>query len=203
VIRLFKTPYLVKKLFFNRIWGFNHIDNIVFLTFDDGPHPEITPWILDLLKKENIKATFFCVGDNVRKFPEIYNQIINDGHSVGNHSMYHNNASKSTKKEYLSSIHEASEYIQSTLYRPPYGRLPILWENDLIKDYKVIMWSWLSYDYDSNISVSDILNKATKIKSGDILVLHDNPKITEKQKILLPKLIRYLKEKKITFETIK
>jgi peptidoglycan/xylan/chitin deacetylase (PgdA/CDA1 family) len=202
VTPVFKTPYLIKKLFFKRLWGFSIPDKKVYLTFDDGPNPEITPWILDVLSNENIKATFFCVGDNVKKYPEIYNRILIDGHAVGNHTMYHNNARNTHKKEYFETINKASDYIESTLFRPPYGRLPITWEKEILKKYKIVMWSWLSYDFDMNIPINKILKKAKKINSGDILVLHDNPKILEKQKELLPELIRFLKERKITFEVI-
>ncbi len=199
---VFKTPYLIKKILFKRLWGFSNSLNKVYLTFDDGPHPDITPWILDLLSNENIKATFFCVGENVRKYPAIYDRILKDGHAVGNHTMYHNNACNTQKKEYFDSIKKASAYIESNLFRPPYGRLPITWENELLKKYKIVMWSWLSYDFDMNQSISKILKKAKKINSGDILVLHDNPKILEKQKELLPELIRFIKERKITFEVL-
>ena len=175
----------------------------IYLTFDDGPHPNITPWILDFLSDQKIKATFFCVGENVKKFPDIYSRIINEGHVVGNHSMYHTNATKSTKKEYIESISKGSEFINSDLFRPPYGRLPISWEKELLQNYKIIMWSWLSYDFDINTSIDTILKNAKKIKSGDILVLHDNPKISEKQKKLLPTLIQQLKQANFTFETIR
>jgi peptidoglycan/xylan/chitin deacetylase (PgdA/CDA1 family) len=202
VIRFFKTPHLIKKLFFRRLWGFSISKKSIYLTFDDGPHPEITTWILDYLTHEKIQATFFCVGDNVRKYPEIYARIIKDGHAVGNHTMYHNKARTSLKKEYFDSINKASDFIESTLFRPPYGRLPFTWEKSISKKYKIVMWSWLSYDFDQNISVETILKKAKKIKSGDILVLHDNPKINEKQKELLPKLIKELKLANFTFEKI-
>ena len=202
MIRFFKTPHLIKKFFFRRLWGFSISKKSIYLTFDDGPHPEITPWILDYLTQEKIHATFFCVGDNVRKYPEIYARILKDGHAVGNHTMYHNKASISQKKEYFDSINKASDFIETTLFRPPYGRLPITWENAISKKYKIVMWSWLSYDFDKNISVETILKKAKKIKSGDILVLHDNPKISEKQKDLLPQLIKELKLANFTFETI-
>lgn len=202
MLRFFKTPYLIKKLFFRRIWGFSLNKKSVYLTFDDGPHPDITIWILDYLSKENIKATFFCVGENVRKYPEIYARIIKEGHAVGNHTMQHNKANSSQKKEYFDSISQASELIKSNLFRPPYGRLPIMWENELLKKYKIVMWSWLSYDFDKKISIKTILKKAKKIKSGDILVLHDNPKINKKQKELLPKLILELKRDNFTFEII-
>ena len=202
MIRFFKTPHLIKKFFFRRLWGFSISKKSIYLTFDDGPHPEITPWILDYLTQEKIQATFFCVGDNVRKYPEIYARILKDGHMVGNHTMYHNKASISQKKEYFDSINKASDFIETTLFRPPYGRLPITWVNAISKKYKIVMWSWLSYDFDKNISVETILKKAKKIKSGDILVLHDNPKISEKQKELLPQLIKELKRANFTFETI-
>lgn len=202
MIRFFRTPYLVKLLFFNRIWGFSCHENKVYLTFDDGPHPDITPWILEFLKSEDIKATFFCVGDNVNKYPEIYHQILNDGHQVGNHTMYHTNASKTDKLTYFNSFKEATKNIKSELFRPPYGRLPMSWEKEIKKEFKIIMWSWLSYDFDTNVPINYILKKAKKIKKGDILVLHDNPKITQKQKELLPKLIDYLKKQKFNFETI-
>jgi peptidoglycan/xylan/chitin deacetylase (PgdA/CDA1 family) len=202
VFHFFRTPYLIKKLFFNRVWGFSCSQNKLYLTFDDGPHPSITPWILDFLKQENVKATFFCVGDNVRKYPEIYHRILQEGHKVGNHTMYHNNASKTSKKDYFESIQEADKYIKSDLFRPPYGRLPIIWEKEILKKFKIIKWTWLSYDYDSNVSIDTILNQTKKINSGSILVLHDNPKISEKQKELLPKLLFQLKENNFTFELI-
>lgn len=202
MIRFFKTPHLIKKFFFRRLWGFSISKKSIYLTFDDGPHPEITPWILDYLTQEKIQATFFCVGDNVRKYPEIYARILKDGHAVGNHTMYHNKARTTQKKEYFDSINKASDFIETTLFRPPYGRLPIIWENAISKKYKIVMWSWLSYDFDKNISVETILKKAKKIKSGDILVLHDNPKISEKQKDLLPQLIKELKRANFIFETI-
>lgn len=202
MFRFFKTPYLFKILFLKRIWGFYNSKKSIYLTFDDGPHPDITPWILDYLLSENIKATFFCVGNNVKKYPEIYQRILREGHAVGNHSMHHNNALKTSYNTYLNSIDEASKLIQTNLFRPPYGRLPIAWEKTILEKYQIIMWSWLSYDYDHQISISQILNKAKEIKTGDILVLHDNPKITAKQKELLPQLIQLLKEKKLTFEII-
>ena len=202
MLRFFKTPYLFRKIFSKRIWGFSCPENSVYLTFDDGPHPLITPWVLDFLKEEGIKATFFCVGDNVRKYNEIFQQIISDGHEVGNHTMYHTNAVKTDKKTYFSSLEEATNFISSNLLRPPYGRLPLFWETEIRRKFKIIMWTWLSYDFDPKISIDKIIKRAKKIKSGDILVLHDNPKIAEKQKKLLPELISYLKENNFTFKVI-
>jgi len=199
-MKFFRVPWIVRKIFFKRTWDFNLSKNEVFLTFDDGPHPEITPWILDFLKTEQITACFFCVGENVEKYPEIYARIILDGHTVGNHTMNQNNAIKTAKKDYTNSIYNASNFIDSTIFRPPYGRLPIWLSNKILKNYKIIMWTWLSYDYDNRVSIDKILSKAhQQIKKGDILVLHDNAKIKDRQKILLPKLVDCIHLKGLKF----
>ena len=196
----FRIPKLIQIIFFKRVWSLNPENNSIYLTFDDGPHPDITPFVLDQLKNYNIKATFFCVADNVIKYPVIYQRIIEEGHQIGNHTFRHENASKG---RYLSSVQNASVYIRSNLFRPPYGRLslPLSW--NLTKKYKIIMWTWLSNDFNSQISVSQILENAEKqIKAGDILVLHDNPKIAEKQKVLLPKFLELLIQKEFNFRKI-
>ena len=198
----FKTPFFFRLFFPKRKWGFSHVKNEVYLTFDDGPHPDITPWILDELKNKNIKACFFCVGANVQKYPQLFLRIKEDGHQVGNHSMFHNNSFKTNKNEYLNSILEADKIIQSKLFRPPYGRLQWNRANIISKKYTIIMWTWLSYDFDISVSLEKIKAKAKKIKSGSIIVLHDNPKISERQKLLLPEIIALIKEKGFTFGTI-
>jgi peptidoglycan-N-acetylglucosamine deacetylase len=203
-MRFFKTPFFLPWIFSRREWGFSLEDTSVFLTFDDGPHPAITPWVLDELAKSEIKATFFCVGDNVRKHPDIYNRILKEGHRVGNHSMRHENSSKTNFKKYIASYQEANKWIDSDLYRPPYGRLSLRKQNRILKDKKIIMWSWLAYDFDVSVSTDLILQKAEKqIKKGDILVLHDNPKIKERIKVILPQLIKIIKKKDLSFSLIK
>lgn len=200
----FKTPRFLQILLFKRTWSFFSKENSIYLTFDDGPHPDITPWVLDELRKHSIKATFFCVGNNVKKYPEIYNQILKEGHSVGNHTMNHDRSKELSLNDYLHSIHETDTYIQSNLFRPPYGNLNPLRARIISKEKKIIMWSWLAYDFDESISINKILSKANKqIKKGDIIVLHDNPKFAKRQKELLPKLIRLLKDKKLDFKPIK
>ena len=202
-MKFFRVPWIVRKLFFKRTWDFPFVKNEIFLTFDDGPHPDITPWILDFLKKEQITACFFCVGENVKKYPEIFARIIEEGHVIGNHTMNHNNAAKTTKTEYLASIDNASKFMETQIFRPPYGRLPILMSKSILKNYKIIMWSWLSYDFDQSIPIFKILSKAQKqIKEGDILVLHDNVKIKDRQKTLLPKLVECIQNKGLKFGTI-
>lgn len=201
MITFFKTPNLFRWIFYRRIWGFSS-SNKVYLTFDDGPTEELLPWILDFLKQENIKATFFCVGENARDLPELMDRMRNEGHSIGNHTMRHEKGTKTSQKDYLDSIDEASKYTSSTLFRPPYGRMPVHYFKVIARNYKIIMWNWLSYDYDHSIDVSRILKEAEKIKPGDILVLHDNVKVESRLKEILPRLATILREKGFEFAKI-
>ena len=202
MIRLFKTPYSARWFFPRRIWGFSSSDS-VYLTFDDGPTPEMTRWILNLLEEKGVVATFFCVGANAVKHPDLMEELIRKGHSIGNHTMCHEKGTKVSREEYLNSINEASTHIPSLLFRPPYGRIKKAWEKDLYPNYKIVMWSWLSYDFDQSIPLDRILKKAEKqVKAGDILVLHDNAKVEERVKRLLPQLIDIIKDKGLKFATI-
>jgi len=175
---------------------------LVAITFDDGPDEEITPWILDFLKDQNIKATFFCVGTNVQKHPKIYAQILADGHAVGNHTMNHENGFKTNDERYLESIEQASKLIDSKIFRPPYGRLRKSIERKIYQDYKIIMWSWLSFDYDQKVSIKKIIRSAKKIKSGDILVFHDNQKTKSRLKAILPSIVENLKKTGFNFRVL-
>lgn len=202
-MKLYKTPRFLRLIFKRRTWGFSLPQNAVYLTFDDGPHPDITPWVLDQLKVHGVKATFFCVGENVQRYPEIYSRILAEGHAVGNHSMKHENALKTKASDYLRSVRQAGNLIDSKLFRPPYGRLTSSLSKKIRKKYTIVMWSWLSYDFDKTVTIEEILHKADKqIKAGDILVLHDNPKIAERQKELLPLLLDLLKEKELVSSII-
>ena len=202
-MRIFKTPSIVRKLLFKRTWGFSMDTNEVFLTFDDGPHPDITPWVLDYLKEQDIKACFFCVGENVKRYPEIFKRIIEEGHQVGNHTMYHDKSHKTSFTAYKKSIDEAAELIPSNLFRPPYGRLSSYRAHKLAKEYHIILWSWLSYDFDNRVSIDEILSNAKKnIRGGNILVVHDNYKFAERQKELLPQLINLVRNKSLNFSSI-
>ncbi|MEJ6583426.1 MAG: polysaccharide deacetylase family protein [Crocinitomicaceae bacterium] len=198
---LFKTPFIFRWIFPRKVWGVS-ASKQVCLTFDDGPTKELTRWILNELRKENIKATFFCVGENAKNHPELMDEMRSAGHIIGNHTMRHENGTKTSKQAYFKSISEAEPFTSSTVFRPPYGRLPISFINPIKHNYKIVMWSWLSYDYDHSVSVDKILSKAEKIKSGDILVLHDNAKVEERIKIILPKLIQLLKAKGFEFGVI-
>jgi peptidoglycan/xylan/chitin deacetylase (PgdA/CDA1 family) len=200
--RYFRTPVLARMVYFRRSWGFSSKDK-VYLTFDDGPTEELTLWILDMLKEHNIKATFFCVGANAKAHPHLMDKMIEEGHVIGNHTMRHENSNNTGSKEYMNSISEASEYIDSKLFRPPYGRLSMMRGIRILFKYRIIMWSWLSYDWDHEIDVPEILKNARKnIKGGDILVLHDNEKVTERLKELLPEIILIVKAKGYKFDVI-
>lgn len=202
-MKLFKIPQFVKWVYPKRIWGISTSDPIVFLTFDDGPIPEITPWILDFLLAKNIKATFFCVAENVLKYPEIYQRILDEGHSVGNHSFNHNNGYKTDYNSYITSFQKADSIIKSKLYRPPYGKMTRKQEKEIVKTHKIIMWSWLSYDFDQSVSVQKIMKNANReIKPGTILVLHDNAKIVERTKLLLPQIVELLVRKGLKFDVL-
>ncbi|MCR9171788.1 MAG: polysaccharide deacetylase family protein [bacterium] len=174
----------------------------MYLTFDDGPTPECTRWILDQLAVKNIKATFFCVGSNAKEHPDLMKRLLEEGHAIGNHTMRHEKGTQTDKSTYFQSIEEAAKHVPSTLFRPPYGRIPMAYTKELRKKYKVIMWTWLSYDYHPEVSAETILKRAETIQSGDILVLHDNVKSFEKLKETLPELIDLIEQKGLNFSTI-
>lgn len=201
-MKIFRTPMIFKWIFPRRHWGFSSSNNSVYLTFDDGPTSELTSWILDYLESENIKATFFCVGANAQKFPSLIDEIKSKGHVIGNHTMHHEKGTKTKKSDYLASINEAAKHIDSNLFRPPYGRLPWTYTRSIAKNYKIIMWSWLSYDYDHTVSVDKIIEEADDIYPGDILVVHDNVKMLDRIQVILPKLVEVIKKKGLKFEVI-
>jgi len=202
-MRMFRTPRVLTRFFPGRTWGFCVSEPAVYLTFDDGPEPEITPWILDLLSVYNAKATFFCVGEQVRKHPELFAKLKSEGHAVGNHTMRHENGLLTNSKEYLKSIDEAAQLIQSDLFRPPYGRLSMR-QSILLRrnNYRVVMWSWLSYDFDTTLSDEMILSKAHQIRPGDILVFHDNFKCKGRMKELLPQFLEQIQRRGFEFRAI-
>lgn len=202
-IKIFKTPRFLHWIFPRRTWGFSRSDNSVYLTFDDGPQPEITDWVLDFLKKHSIRATFFCVGNNLVKNSALAERIIAEGHIIGNHTMNHEKSTKVRFNEYLKSVEAADKLTSNSFFRPPYGRLSMLNSRMLNKNYKIIMWTWLSYDFDRSVPLERIIQKAKKqIKSGDIIVLHDNIKTFDRLKVLLPELIKVIQSKGLSFELI-
>ncbi|ASS50206.1 MAG: hypothetical protein A3D31_11605 [Candidatus Fluviicola riflensis] len=197
MLRLFRPPRWIDWVYPSCTWRFVVSDNTVFLTFDDGPHPDITPFVLEQLVKFNMKATFFCVGENMVRYPELVNAILEQGHRIGNHTMRHTKGTSVTNEEYLQSVQDFDRNFQTGLFRPPYGKMRVSQRRQMKQRFRIIMWSWLSYDYDTTVSVQTILKRAGKIKKGDIIVLHDNPKITERQKELLPLFLQLLQQKNL------
>lgn len=195
-MKLFKTPVFATKVFPKRNWSFSVSKPTLFLTFDDGPEPDVTPQVLDLLLEYKAKATFFCVGENVKDFPILFQRIKDEGHAIGNHTMHHQNALKFTKSIYLEGVKDANTYIQSDLFRPPYGRLDAVKGAAIRKEYKIVMWSFLSYDYDHNVPLSTIKDKMKVLSPGDIVVLHDNKKSKERSLDLLKYILEMCAERK-------
>jgi peptidoglycan-N-acetylglucosamine deacetylase len=175
----------------------------VYLTFDDGPIPESTPYILDTLNKHNLKATFFCVGENVKKHPELYKRILNEGHYTGNHTFHHLKGWDTTLEKYLENINKCSEYISSNLFRPPYGKMTFRQYLSLKKKFNLIFWDVLVPDYDLSVSAQtclDIVKKKTR--AGSILVFHDNLKAKNKLTELLPGTIDFLLREKYDIQPV-
>ena len=201
-----KTPRLFKLIFRKWVWSFSENEKIIYLTFDDGPTPEITPWVLNLLQKFNAQATFFCIGKNIVKHPEIFQAILKNNHSFGNHTNNHLNGWKTNTDLYLeNSLDVAKTTKHSTkLFRPPYGKLFLRQSKRLRnKGFKIIMWDVLSADFDAKISKEKCLQNVLKnAGNGSILVFHDSSKASKKLKFVLPKVLEYFAEKGYAFQKI-
>jgi len=193
-----KTPWVVKKFFPDYVWSLPGGEKNVYLTFDDGPHPTITPWVLDQLKQYNAEASFFCIGNNVEKFPDIYKEVLKHNHAVGNHTHHHLNGWKTGDEKYLNDISRASKIIRSNLFRPPYGRIKNKQAKQIahamqIDTAKIIMWDVLSADFDSSFSPKQCLNNVLENFSvGSIVVFHDSEKALNNLKYALPKTLEFL-----------
>lgn len=200
---LVKSSYFIKKYYSNFIWKIPTAEKIIYLTFDDGPTPEITEWTLTTLKKFNAKATFFCIGNNVSKHPIIFNKIMREGHAVGNHTHHHLNGWHTNNETYLTNIKKCEEVVKSKLFRPPYGRIKKS-QYELIKnDYQVIMWDVLSGDFDPKTSPEKCLNNVIhNTTEGSIVVFHDSMKATDNLKFTLPKVLAHFTEQGYRFERI-
>lgn len=179
----------------------NHRERSVYLTFDDGPIPEATPFILDTLKEYGVHATFFMVGDNVRKYPELYRRILDEGHQIGNHTHNHISGLRRSLHEYSYNVEKANAYIQSHLFRPPHGWMRLPQYALLTRKYKVVMWDLVTRDYSKWMTAEDIFNNVKRYaRNGSIITFHDSLKSIEKLKIALPKSILWLKEQGYEFK---
>jgi len=205
-MKFFKTPNVFKKLFSQLTWSISTKEQIIYLTFDDGPTPVVTPWLLELLNKYNAKATFFCIGEKITKYPHVYQQILNDKHCIGNHTFNHLNGWQTTTDHYINNLLKADEVIlpKSKLFRPPYGKIK-LHQAKVIKNkgFEIIMWDVLSYDFDQKLDHQKALNKIIKnTQTGSIIVFHDSQKAFENLQKLLPDYLAFFSQKGFCFKII-
>ena len=184
-------------------WQVKTNEKVLYFTFDDGPIPELTPKALKILDKYNAKATFFMVADNVRKHPNVFQQVIDAGHAIGNHSYNHVKGWKLSNEEYYSNIAKAGKLLNTKLFRPPYGQIKPSQAKHLAKDYNIIMWSVLSGDYDKNTSPKQCFNNILRnAKNGSIIVMHDNLKAEKNMLFALEESLKYYSHLGYRFDSL-
>ena len=200
-----KTPFLLRWIYSTLIWK-KPSKSTIYITFDDGPIPEVTPFVLNALKEYNAKATFFCIGDNIKKNPGIYQMLIDSGHAVGNHTFNHLSGWKTSDEEYLNNIKKCGELVDSNLFRPPYGKIK---KSQIAKiqtefpDMKIIMWDVLSGDFDRNLKSEKCLRKVlAKTCPGSIVVFHDSLKAFERLEYVLPIALKVWNKKGFKMEKL-
>lgn len=206
-----KTPALLTAVYPECLWKVPTAEKKLYLTFDDGPIPEITPFVLDELKKWNAKATFFCIGKNIQANPEIFNRILAEGHRIGNHTQNHLNGWNTGDKEYFENIEQCNTVLRGLipqfhiprLFRPPYGKLKPSQYAKLKAEYKLVMWDVLSFDFDLNMAEEKVLDNVLKNAApGSIIVMHDSLKAKPKVEYALPKLLEHFTGKGFMFEAL-
>ena len=209
-----KTNWIIKKIFSKVIWSLPNTDNQIYLTFDDGPTPEITNWVLDQLQQHQAKASFFCIGKNIEKNPELFQKIIAQGHAIGNHSFDHLNGWKTTTEDYIENIEKCQAIIEKTattknsltskIFRPPYGKIKNTQINELKKKgYEIIMWDVLSADFDTSISKEECLkNVVSNIRPGSVIIFHDSIKASPNLKFALPKVLDFINQNNYCYKTL-
>lgn len=199
------TPWWLRWLYGKGlIWEIATNENEIFITFDDGPHPIATPFVLDCLRKYNAKATFFCIGKNVAQNPTLYAQILDEGHRVGNHTYNHLNGWKASDKEYFENIQKAENIIDSKWFRPPYGKISKFQIKNIKSAFQIIMWSVLSGDFDLSLTKEKCLDNVIKhTKKGSIIVFHDSEKALERLTYTLPLALDYFQKKGFIMSTIR
>lgn len=199
----FQVPDIVKLLWKDVVWRMNPAEKVIYLTFDDGPNPQITPQVLDILDEHGVKATFFCVGDNVRKYPDTFSEVTSRGHAVGNHTFNHIKGFKFSTADYVANVQKASEYIESRILRPPHGQIKFSQVRALKKNYKIIMWDLITFDYDKNVTpeqISRIVKKQTR--NGSIVVFHDSLKAERNVLNTLPVALSFWKNQGYDFRLL-
>ena len=196
-----QVPGFVRGLFPKALWRMNPDEKAVYLTFDDGPIPVVTPWVVELLGHYDIKATFFMVGDNVRKHPQEFRQVIEAGHRVGNHTFNHLKGLFTETNEYLDNVEKADALIHSKLFRPPHGMLRRSQYNELSKHYQFVMWDLVTRDYSNRLCGEDVLTKVKKyVRNGSIITFHDSLRSENNLRYALPRAIEWLLEQGYEFK---
>ena len=196
-----QVPGFVRNLFPKALWRMNPNEKAVYLTFDDGPIPVITPWVIDLLGHYSIKATFFMVGDNVRKHPQEYKLVVDAGHRVGNHTFNHLKGLFTDTPEYIENVEKADALIHSNLFRPPHGMLRRSQYKELGKRYRIVMWDLVTRDYSKRMNGEEVLANVKKyVRNGSIITFHDSLRSEENLKYALPRAIEWLLEQGYEFK---
>ena len=197
------VPKFIQSLFSSIIWRKATINKEIWLTFDDGPHPEVTPWILSVLKEENVKATFFLLGEKIEEFPYLKTKILNEGHTIGNHSYSHQNGWTCNNDIYFNDIDKCQKLMpENNLFRPPFGKITIPQLLRLRKIYKIVLWDVLSLDFQQNITPNKVeKNILRNTSNGSIIVLHNNKKSYKNLQPILSRTIQNLKKSGFNFST--
>jgi peptidoglycan/xylan/chitin deacetylase (PgdA/CDA1 family) len=197
-------PFFLQRIMPSLTWMVKTNDKAVYLTFDDGPHPEITSWVMEQLNRYNAKATFFCVGENIAKHQDTYNTILAQGHAVGNHTYNHLSGWSHSQNAYFNNIDLCADLVKSNLFRPPYGRV-VPWQIQKLKakGYDIIMWSILTRDYDQDIDTKQAISATvSNAKPGSIIVFHDSLKAEHQLKKILPEVLQQLSQKGFQFKSL-
>jgi peptidoglycan-N-acetylglucosamine deacetylase len=200
---MIRPPEILRKFFPSVTWRIPVRSKELYLTFDDGPVEEVTPLVLDILNQYQVKATFFCIGSNVQKHPEIYKRILEEGHTTGNHTQTHVNAWKVQRDVFIKDVKDAESVISSRLFRPPYGKLTPAIINRLKKEYQIVLWDVITYDFDPALSADEVFqNSITRLRPGSIIVFHDSIKAGKTMLAVLPRFLDYCQKKGFTFRAI-
>lgn len=198
-----KTPFLFKLLLPQLVWEMQTDVKQIFLTFDDGPHPEVTVQVMRILDEYKAKATFFCVGENVKRFDGVYQELIRKGHRTGNHTFNHLNGWKTSRQAYYDNIEQCNTVVDSELFRPPYGRISPRHIPYLKMKYRIIMWSVLSLDWRRDITPEQCLSNALRYtKAGSIVVFHDSEKAAGNMLYALPRFLEHFTQKGYKFSVL-
>lgn len=200
-----KSPLLLKAIYAPFVWNITTQEKVVYLTFDDGPIPDVTEWVLEQLAKYQAKATFFCIGDNVYKHPDIFAKLVAQGHSIGNHTFNHLNGWKTADTMYWENVGKCNDIlpVETNLFRPPYGRIKLSQAKPLLEDHHIVMWDVLTGDFEKYLSPERCLEKTLRYTSpGSIVVLHDSHKAWRNMSYVLPRMLEDLSERGYRFDAL-